>query len=249
MSADLIYGIHVLQRLLEAKPQQVLEVFVSQSRDDKRVQPILQICKQFGIAVHSLSRRELDLRLPSANHQGVAARIRVQDFFQEQHLSHLLEQHASPLLLVLDGVQDPHNLGACLRVADAAGVSAVIVPKNNSVSLTPTVRKVSCGASETIPLIQVTNLARCLKDLKEKGVWIIGSSLNATQSIYQVDLKGPLAIVLGAEGTGIRELTEKQCDVLMHLPMLGIIESLNVSVAAGICLYEAIRQRIFTRTQ
>lgn len=248
MSADIIYGIHVLQRLLETKPQQILEIFISQSREDERVQYILRLSEQFNIAVHFLSRRELDLRLPSVNHQGVAARIRVQEIFNEQHLINLLSSQSHPLLLVLDGVQDPHNLGACLRVADAAGVTAVIIPKNKGVTLTPTVRKVSCGASETVPLIQVTNLVRCLKELKENGVWIIGSSLNATQSLYHVDLKDSVAVVLGSEGSGMRELTEKHCDILMHIPMLGIIESLNVSVAAGICLYEAVRQRLSITT-
>jgi 23S rRNA (guanosine2251-2'-O)-methyltransferase len=246
MPVDLIYGIHVLQRLLKTKPQQILEVFVVQSREDERIQEILLMCKQFNIAIHALSKKALDLRLSSANHQGIAARVRVPALLNEQDLIALLSTHANPLLLILDGVQDPHNLGASLRVADATGVIAVIIPKNKGVALTPVVRKVASGAAETIPLVQVTNLVCCLEALKERGIWVVGSSLYTKQTLYQVDLKGPLAIVLGAEGSGIRHLTEQHCDVLMHIPMLGMIESLNVSVAAGVCLYEATRQRLFT---
>lgn len=174
----------------------------------------------------------------------MAARIKSPALLNENDLEILIkETEAKPLFLILDGIQDPHNLGACLRTADACQVTAVIIPKDRSATLTASVRKVASGAAESVPIIQVTNLVRTLEYLKKLGVWIMGTNGKAETSLYQVDLKGPVAIALGAEGAGLRRLTEEHCDILMHIPMLGVVESLNVSVAAGVCLYEAIRQR------
>ncbi len=245
MRDDLIYGIHVIEQLLRNKPEQLLEVYLIESRDDSRMAAVQAAAKKQGISVNKVPKKQLDNWLPDLNHQGIAARVRLQGCLTENDLPELLENSkTSPLLLVLDSVQDPHNLGACLRTADAVGATAIIIPKDRSVALTPVVRKVASGAAETVPVVQVTNLVRCLEDLKKLGVWIMGTSLtSASQSLYTVDLKGSVAIVLGAEGTGLRRLTEEHCDILMHIPMLGVVESLNVSVAAGICLYETLRQR------
>jgi len=244
MREDLIYGIHAVQHLLQTKPEHCLELYVLDTRADQRLLEILAEAKIHGIRVQSLQKKALDQWLPDANHQGIAAKIRAQPLLSENDLSDLIETAGkNALLLVLDGVQDPHNLGACLRTADATGVTAVIIPKDRSASVTPVVRKVASGAAETIPVVQVTNLVRALEELKKLGVWILGTSFNTSESLYQADLKGPVAIVLGAEGTGLRRLTEEHCDILMQIPMCGVVESLNVSVAAGVCLYEALRQR------
>lgn len=261
MKHELVYGIHVVRHFLNQKPEEILEVFVSEVRDDQRIQEIFSLAKQFGISSHRVDKKQLDQWFPDSQHQGVAAKVRPKPLLTERDLPEFIQKatenitypgapliasstsSSAPLLLVLDGVQDPHNLGACLRSCDACGVTAVIVPKDRSAALSAVARKVACGAFETVPIIQVTNLVRSLEQLKELGLWIIGASGNASQSLYQVDLKGPVALVLGAEGTGLRRLTEEHCDVLMHIPMKGIVESLNVSVATGVCLYEAIRQR------
>jgi len=247
MREDLIFGFHVVRHLLDTRSEQLLEIFLIDSRTDSRGEEILQKAQQTGVSLHRVPKKQLDNWLPEINHQGVAARIRRTAIFTENDLSDLVKvseaKHLKPLFLVLDSVQDPHNLGACLRTADAAGVTAVIIPKDKSVSITPVVRKVACGAADSVPIIIVTNLVRALEQLKEMGVWIMGTSLNTSKSLYEVDLKGSVAIVLGAEGTGLRRLTEEHCDVLMQIPMLGMVESLNVSVATGICLYEAVRQR------
>lgn len=244
MKNDLIYGIHVVRHFLQAKPEEILEISVSETREDKRIQEIMDLAKQFGIARQSVDKKQLDHWLPMVSHQGVAARVRPQPILTERDLPDLIKAaQKPPLVLVLDSVQDPHNLGACLRSSDASGVTAVIIPKDRTATLSPVVRKVACGAAETVPIVQVTNLTRSLEQLKTLGLWIIGTSGKATQSLYQVDLKGPVALVLGAEGTGLRRLTEDHCDLLIHIPMFGIVESLNVSVATGVCLYEAVRQR------
>lgn len=241
---DFLYGIHVVRSLLQRQPERVLELFCMDSREDTRVQEIVMLAKQQGLSIQKVNKKQMDQWVPEGNHQGVVARCRPQKMLSESDFDVLLENAKAPaLFLVLDGIQDPHNLGACLRTCDATGVTGIMIAQDRSASVTPTVRKVSCGASETVPVIQVGNLVRALEMLKEKGVWVMGTSGNATQSLYQTDLKGAVAIVVGAEGTGLRRLTEEHCDVLMHIPMLGMVESLNVSVAAGICLYEALRQR------
>lgn len=245
MREDLIYGIHAIQHLLNAKPEQFLELHVQDTHDNKSLLSLISTAKNLGVNVNRVSKKQLDQWLPDLNHQGVVAKVRLQPLLTEDDFSTLIDAcEKPPLFLILDGVQDPHNLGACLRTADAAGVTAVIIPKDRSVSLTPVVRKVASGAAETVPVIQVTNLVRAIEMLKKLGVWIMGTSMQANQSLYQVDLKGSVAIVLGAEGTGLRRLTEEHCDILMQIPMMGVVESLNVSVAAGVCLYEATRQRL-----
>ena len=191
-----------------------------------------------------MTREALDARSPDIQHQGILAECRLAPSLNEHDLANLITSiKQPPLLLILDGVQDPHNLGACLRTADAAGVVAVVTPRDRSVGLTATVRKVACGAAELVPFVQVTNLARCLRDLAELGIYLIGTSDTAEQSLYSMDLRGPLGIVMGAEGDGMRRLTKETCDALVSIPMHGQVSSLNVSVASGVCLFEAVRQR------
>ena len=239
-----IYGIHAVEALLKKTPERVQELFIQEGRIDLRVQNITQLAKQAKITVQTASRQALDDRLGQAVHQGVLVRVSNPPQYAEADLMVLLDSlHEPAFLLILDGVQDPHNLGACLRSANAAGVHAVIIPKDKSASLTPAVHKVAAGAAEVTPLIQITNLARVLRDLKERGVWIYGASDAANKTIYQADLQGPLALVLGAEGSGLRRLTAEHCDQLLRIPMLGTVSSLNVSVATGVCLFEALRQR------
>ncbi len=242
---NLIYGFHAINRLIEIKPYQLLEIYVLSGRDDQRVSTILSWAEREGISVQRVTKKQLDQWLSQENHQGIAAKIRPSELLSEPELYGLLEfVTEKPLILILDGIQDPHNLGACLRTADAVGAHAVVIPKDGSVALTPTVRKVASGAAETVPVVQVTNLTRCLEKLKERGIWLMGTSAVAPQSLFQTDLRGAVGIILGAEGSGMRRLTTEHCDVLMHIPMAGMVESLNVSVAAGVCLFEAKRQRI-----
>jgi 23S rRNA (guanosine2251-2'-O)-methyltransferase len=241
---ELLYGIHTVLSLLQRQPERLLELFCVDSRHDARVQAIITLAKEQGLSVQKVPQKQLDQWLPDTNHQGIVARCKIQKPLSEHDLDEILATcQGAPLFLVLEGVQDPHNLGACLRTCDAVGVTAIIIPQDRAASVTPVVRKVSCGASETVPIIQVGNLVRALETLKQKGVWVMGTTGDAPESLYQSDLKGPLAIVLGAEGTGLRRLTLEHCDLLMHIPMHGMVESLNVSVAAAVCLYEALRQR------
>lgn len=241
---DLLYGIHAVRSLLQRQPERVLEIFCIDSRIDNRVQEIMALAKAQGLSMQKITKKQLDQWVSEGQHQGIAARCRPQKLLSEHDIDDLITNtHTKALFLVLDGVQDPHNLGACLRTCDAIGVTGIMIPQDRAASITPTVRKVSCGASETVPILQVGNLVRALKQLKEKGVWIMGTAGDAQQSLYQTDLKGPVAIVLGAEGSGLRRLTAEHCDILMHIPMQGMVESLNVSVAAAVCLYEALRQR------
>jgi len=243
MAAEFIFGWHAIESVLKQEPGRLVEVWIQSGRKDRRVEVITSQLDELAIAWQVVHRRELDSRVNGV-HQGVVAEVQASRQWQEQDLDQLLDRAGpSPLLLILDGVTDPHNLGACLRTADAAGVAAVVVPKDKSASLTPTARKVACGAAETVPLIRVTNLARCMRQLQDRGVWLIGTAGEADASVYQSNLKGPVGIVMGAEGKGLRRLTRESCDQLIHLPMLGQVESLNVSVATGICLYEAVRQR------
>ena len=240
---DWIFGIHTVQSILKTSPQRVKELRVVRSRQDARLQKVLNLADQHGVTLQWVTAQQLDT-LVEGRHQGVAALCKEGQTYDESYLATLAEEHGQDaFFLMLDGVTDPHNLGACLRSAEGAGVKAVIVPKDNSVGLTPVVSKVASGAAESIPLIVVTNLARTLKNLQAKGVWSVGTTGDAEQTIYEIDLKGPLVIVMGSEGTGMRQLVASQCDFLAKLPMAGKVSSLNVSVAAGVCLFEAVRQR------
>ncbi|MGN2672132.1 23S rRNA (guanosine(2251)-2'-O)-methyltransferase RlmB [Aliivibrio fischeri] len=243
MSNDYIFGIHAAKAVLERDPARFIEVFVLKGRQDDRLLPILNELTQLGFKIQELPRKTLDDKTKGANHQGIIARVTPAKQLNEHDLDDIVSQTENPLLLVLDGVTDPHNLGACLRNADAAGVAAVIVPKDKSASMTATVSKVACGAAETVPLVRVTNLARTMRALQEKGVWFVGTAGEATHDVFQSKLTGPLAIVMGAEGDGMRRLTRETCDDLIKIPMAGSVSSLNVSVASGICLFEAVRQR------
>ncbi len=239
-----VYGIHAVSSLLSHHGDSVEQLYVQAGRQDRRIQGLIDQAARFGVKAQQVTRQFLDEQCPGV-HQGVLALGRpISGEKQEQDLFVLLDglDH-QPFLLVLDGVTDPHNLGACLRSAEAAGVDAVIVPKDKSVQLNPTVRKVACGAAEIVPFIAVTNLARTLQDLQQRGIWIFGAAGEADQSLYQADLKGSLAIVMGSEGKGLRRLTREHCDALISIPMAGEVSSLNVSVSTGICLFEAVRQR------
>lgn len=241
---NLVHGLHAVQAALRRSATAVNGVWVDDSRRDARMQEILTLAQQAKVTVHTVTRQQLDAMAEGAPHQGVVAQCGQAKAHTEDDLDAILTTlTAPPFLLVLDGVQDPHNLGACLRSADAAGVHTVIAPRDKSVSLTPTVRKVASGAAESVPFIQVTNLARTLRSLRDAGVWLIGADGTADTTLYDADLKGPLALVMGGEGQGLRRLTREHCDVLIRIPMHGSVESLNVSVATGICLYEAVRQR------
>lgn len=243
MSATvLIHGFHAVLSRLRAHPHSVEEIYLQAGRQDRRAHDLLRLAGEAGVRVIPVERARLDGLAGPARHQGVVARVRPVRLAAA--LDEVLERLPEPaLLLVLDGVQDPHNLGACLRVADAMGAHAVIAPKDRAVGLNATVRKVACGAAETVPFLPVTNLARTLRELRERGVWIIGAAAEAGQDLFGARLAGPLAWVLGAEGEGLRRLTREVCDELVRIPMFGSVESLNVSVAAGICLFETRRQR------
>jgi 23S rRNA (guanosine2251-2'-O)-methyltransferase len=241
--SEIIYGIHAIKAVLDRDPQRILDVYIAKGRDDRRVHELVVQLEAAGVVIQVANRQWLDETAEGAVHQGIVARIQEGRQLQENDLEALLEQHAAPFLLVLDGVTDPHNLGACLRSADAAGVHAVIVPRDRSAQLTPTAKKVASGAAETVPVIRVTNLARTLRLLQEHNVWIVGTAGEADHDLYQSKLTGPLALVMGAEGEGMRRLTREHCDELMSIPMAGAVSSLNVSVAAGVCLFEAVRQR------
>lgn len=244
MAADLVYGLHAVAAVLRHHPDSVEELLILQGRQDARMESLLERAAQLNIPTRPAERRELD-EVAAGQHQGIVALCRPLKLEKsEGFLDQLLQKlDHPPFLLVLDGVTDPHNLGACLRSAEAAGVDAVIVPRDKSALMGPVVRKVACGAAEIVPFVVVTNLARCLKSLQQAGVWILGAAGEADQSLYASDLKGPLALVMGAEGSGLRRLTREHCDVLFSIPMAGEVSSLNVSVSAGICLFEAVRQR------
>jgi 23S rRNA (guanosine2251-2'-O)-methyltransferase len=243
-NTELIAGLHAVRTALSHGEGQVPELWFDGKRRDRRVREILDLAKTQQVATHAVAREELDRLTGNGNHQGMVARVAVPAALDEHALMALLDTlDEAPLLLVLDGVQDPHNLGACLRTADATGVDAVIAPKDRSVGLTPTVCKVASGAVGQVPYVQVTNLSRALKSLQDRGIWLIGTAGEAGDDVYDVDLSGPLALVMGGEGKGLRRLTRERCDLLAKLPMLGVVESLNVSVATGVVLYEALRQR------
>jgi 23S rRNA (guanosine2251-2'-O)-methyltransferase len=238
-----IYGLHAVEALLRHHPKRVKQVWLAEGRDDPRVQMLVQLATQAKVRVGQCERREMDAWVDGV-HQGVVAEVSPSQVWGDAMLDELLDRtEGAPLLLVLDGVTDPHNLGACLRTADAAGALAVIIPKDKSATLNATVRKVACGAAEVIPLVAVTNLARTLEKLQQRGLWIVGTAGEAEQEIYDQDLSGPIVLVMGAEGKGMRRLTREHCDYLVRLPMAGSVSSLNVSVATGVCLFEALRQR------
>lgn len=241
----IVFGFHAVASRLRQNPASVQEVLVDKTRKDARMQDLLQIAEQKGVRVMQMEKERLDGLAANGRHQGVLARVADTPLpYQDVH--DILESDLSepPFFLVLDGVEDPHNLGACLRVADAMGVHAVIAPKDRAAGLNATVRKVACGAAETVPFIAVTNLARTLRELKEAGVWLVGAVAEAEGDLFGAKFAGPIAMVLGAEGTGLRRLTAEVCDQLVRIPMFGTVESLNVSVASGICLYEARRRRL-----
>ncbi len=244
MSVQLIYGINAVMMLLNKSPQRVQKVILNKNRDDARMRALRDLICNLGLFVEELPSIEMDKSYPDYVHQGVVALISKNINYGENSLESLLANCTNPpLILILDGITDPHNLGACLRAADAAGVDFVIIPKDKSAGVTPLVSKIASGAAEVLPIVQVTNLARAMQKLKSLGVWLYGTDLNAEKSLYDLELTGPSALVMGSEGSGIRRLTAKECDVLCDLPMSGHVESLNVAVACGICLYEAVRQR------
>jgi len=234
---------HAVRIMLERHPERVHNVRIAQQREDPRVRAIDELARRHHRPVQRVDVHALKRLLGDVAHQGVAADITPLPPWSEDELLAALQSASAPLLLALDGVQDPHNLGACLRSADACGALAVIVPRDRSARVTPTVRKVAVGAAETTPVVAVTNLVRTLRLLKQAGLWVVGADAAGDKSAHQADLKGPVVLVLGAEGTGLRRLTQQNCDFLVRLPQLGAVESLNVSVAAGMLLYEAVRQR------
>ena len=239
-----IYGFHAVNARLRQSAGSVEEIYLAAGRQDGRTRDLVKLAEAQGVRVIATDPARLDGMAggPGARHQGVVARVSA----AQRHvtLDDVLDTLAEPaLLLVLDGVQDPHNLGACLRVADAAGAHAVVAPKDRAAGLNATAVKVACGAADTVPYVTVTNLARALREMQERGIRMVGADAEADQDIYGLDLKVPLALVLGAEGSGLRRLTRKTCDALIRIPMHGSVESLNVSVASGICLFEAQRQR------
>jgi len=245
-SPKVIFGFHAVGVRIKTAPQSVIEVLFDASRRDARMKQFMARAEEAGVRLIEADGLRLTRLAGSAGHQGVAARVNA--VAQTHSLDELLEgleaAGTMPLLLLLDGVTDPHNLGACLRVADGAGAHAVIAPKDHAVGVNATVAKVASGAAETVPYFMVTNLARTMDELKERNIWCVGTSDDAPATLYQSDLKRPLALVLGAEGAGMRQLTRKRCDELVSIPMAGAVESLNVSVASGVCLYEAMRQRL-----
>ena len=242
MASKVLYGFHAVGVRLKTAPDSVLEVHVDAARRDARMRQFVQRAAAAGAKIVDSDDAQLTRLVGNPRHQGVAARVT--PLPQVHSLDDLLDAvQGPPLVLALDGVTDPHNLGACLRVADGAGVHAVIAPKDHAVGLNATVAKVASGAAETVPYLMVTNLARSLGELKERSIRVVGLADDAALTLYEADLSGPLAFVLGAEGPGMRQLTRKTCDELVRIPMKGAVESLNVSVAAGICLYEAVRQR------
>ena len=242
MSAKILFGFHAVTVRLKTASKSVIEVHVDATRRDARMRQFVERAKEAGAKLIDSDDQRLIRLAGSPRHQGVVAKVEA--LAAVHSLDDVLDAVAGPpLVLVLDGVTDPHNLGACLRVADGAGAHAVIAPKDHAVGVNATVAKVASGAAETMPYFMVTNLARTLGELKERNIWCIGTSDDAPKTVYQVDLKGPVALVLGAEGDGMRQLTRKTCDELVSIPMKGAVESLNVSVASGVCLYEALRQR------
>lgn len=244
MKTEFVYGPHVIESLIRNRPDLVLDILVQESRDDPTLDKVLTAARKQGISIQPTDRRKLDQITDQALHQGVVARIQVKPMADENQLLELVEGLGqAALLLFLDGVQDPHNLGACIRTAEAAGVHGLVFQKDRAATLSPAARKAAAGAAERLPLFQVVNLGRALEKVKKAGIWTVGAAGQAETSLYQQDLTGPLAVVMGAEGAGLRTRTRALCDHLVSIPMPGPAESLNVSVATGVVLFEAVRQR------
>lgn len=241
-----IGGFHAVIAALEDSTRKPFEILLSDTRKDERSRRVRELAQQYSVPVRIVSRSDLDLKEPGLRHQGVLASMPEANYSGEDALE--APASSKQMFLALDGVQDPHNLGACLRTAEAAGVAAVIVPKDRAAGLTAVARKVAAGAAERVPVVAVTNLARTLERLKERGYWLTGLAGEASETLFEVDLSGPLVLVLGAEGEGMRRLTRETCDRLVRIPMLGKAESLNVSAATAVCLYEAFRQRHAVRS-
>jgi 23S rRNA (guanosine2251-2'-O)-methyltransferase len=236
-----VFGFHAVLARLRADPSSVLEIFLDESRNDARGKDLAAAAERAGVKLMRVPTKRLDGFYGGGRHQGVVARIEMKPL--SHSLDEIVEQVEKPLLLVLDGVTDPHNLGACLRVANAAGANAVVAPKDRAAGITAAVSKVASGAAEATPYLMVTNLARALNELKERNIWIVGADERAEKTLYEADLPDAIAWVLGAEGEGMRRLTRETCDLLVRIPMGGDVESLNVSVSAGICLFESVRRR------
>lgn len=245
MNLTRIFGIHAVQSALDYSPEKIQQCWLDKSRQDRRSQVICEQLIKLNIPINPANRKQLDSMTDGKNHQGLVIEMELPQQRSEQDLKTAIEKlESAPFYLVLDHIQDPHNLGACLRTADAVGVHGVIITKDQAVGLTPTVCKVASGAAETVPLYQVTNLSRTLRWMKQQNIWVIGAAGEADQLAYQMDLTGALALVIGAEGKGLRRLVKEQCDMLIKLPMHGQVQSLNLSVATGVLLYEALRQRL-----
>ena len=245
MKSSRLFGLHSVQAALDYSPKKIHKAWVDSGRQDKRLTQAVNDLLDLGIEPEKVDRKRLDRLADTNNHQGIVIEVEMPGELSESDLKTAVENLASPaLFLVLDNVQDPHNLGACLRTADATGVHGVIITKDNATGITPTVCKVASGAAETVPVYQVTNLARTLRWLKSEGLWIMGADGETSQTVYTTDFTIPLALVVGTEGKGLRRLTKEQCDMLVAIPMMGQVESLNLSVATGVLLYEAVRQRI-----
>ena len=244
MKLTKLFGLHSVQAALDYSPKNIQQAWVDTGRQDKRLTKALEDLLDLGIQPEKVDRKRLDRLADSNNHQGIVIEVEMPGELSESDLKSAVEKLTeTALFLVLDNVQDPHNLGACLRTADATGVHGVIITKDNATGITPTVCKVASGAAETVPVYQVTNLARTLRWLKDQGLWIAGADGETNQTLYTTDFTGPMAIVVGAEGKGLRRLTKEQCDLLVAIPMLGRVESLNLSVATGVLLFETVRQR------
>jgi 23S rRNA (guanosine2251-2'-O)-methyltransferase len=247
MKSSKLFGLHSVQAALDYSPKKIHKAWVDSGRQDKRLGQAVDDLIALGIETEKVDRKRLDRMADGNNHQGIVIEVEMPGELSESDLKTAVENLSeTALFLVLDNVQDPHNLGACLRTADAAGVHGVIITKDNATGITPTVCKVASGAAETVPVYQVTNLSRTLRWLKGEGLWIMGAAGETAQTIYNTDFTVPMALVVGAEGKGLRRLTKEQCDVLVSVPMLGQVESLNLSVATGVLLYEAVRQRLLT---
>lgn len=245
MNSRKIFGIHAVQATLDYSADKINKVWIDTRRKDKKHLVLMNQLQQLLIRPESTNKKRLDKMADGKNHQGIVAEVEMPSIHSEDELKHIVSNTSEvPFFLILDQVQDPHNLGACLRTADASGLHGIIISKDNSSGITPVVCKVASGAAETIPVYQVTNLARTCRWLKEQRIWLIGMTADASQSVFSADLTLPLALIMGAEGSGMRRLTQQQCDFLVKIPMIGQVESLNVSVAAGIMMYEVFKQRM-----
>ncbi len=244
MSQTKIYGIHAVQAALDYSADKIVQAWVDPQRQDKRLNPVLDGLRRHHVDIQKADRKKLDSLSDGKNHQGIVVAVRLPSVLSEADLKQKVQALSeAAFFLVLDQVQDPHNLGACLRTADATGVHGIITPKDNAAGITPTVCKVASGAAETVSVYQVVNLARTLRWLKQQQIWVVGSSGDSEQTLFELDLTMPVALVMGAEGCGMRQLTARQCDFLARIPMKGTVESLNVSVAAGVMMVEVMRQR------